>query len=283
MPKLIKAYKKDFTIIDNQIFKDKRLGCKDLGLLCLMFSLPDDWEFSIYGLSTVCKDGKDSIRTGIETLERYGYLTRKQARNAKGSFDGYDYYLYMDPKDNEYFPPKEDTPTLDIPMAENPTTDKPMMDEPSLDYPTQENKQEERKKQENTSYYNNKEIHKNSTESATRMDGSKIVVDEKTADLFFDRQRITKACATEILRLNEATRDSALSRRIVDYLSDSCNCYGTNQIRIINQLPDSDLRKLFEVTSGIVNEDPGTETLNNPKAYLSSEIGKCIEKYKQRN
>lgn len=254
-----------------------------MGLLCLMFSLPDDWEFSISGLSTVCKDGKDSIRTGIETLERYGYLTRKQARNAKGSFDGYDYYLYMNPKDNDDFPPKEDVPTSDTPLTENPTTGESTMDKPSLDYPSQENKQEERKNQENTSFNNNKKIYKDKSKSATRMDDSKTVADEKTADLFFDRQRITKACATEILRLNEATRDSALSRRIVDYLSDSCNCYGVDQIRIINRLPDSDLRKLFEVTSDIVNGYPGMEKLIDPKAFLSSEIKKCIEKYKQRN
>ncbi len=144
MPKLIKAYKSDFTIIDNQIFKDKRLSCKDIGLLCLMYSLSNDWDFSIAGLSVICKDGTAIIRSGIENLEKYGYLTRKQVREDNGTFDGYDYYLYMDPKDNPDFPSKEV-----LPLLENLTSVNTSSVRPISDIDTQVNKQEVSKNEVN--------------------------------------------------------------------------------------------------------------------------------------
>jgi len=152
MAKLIKGNKKQFTIIDNNIFKDRRLHLKDTGLLCLMLSLPDNWSFSIKGLSSLCPDGKDSVRAGIENLERYGYLTRKQARDDGGSFSGYNYYIYSDPSENEdYHPETEETesenlnggsplsenPTTVNPTTGNPTTAEPASAEPSSDNPTQ--------------------------------------------------------------------------------------------------------------------------------------------------
>jgi hypothetical protein len=81
MAKLIKAYKDNFTIVDNEIFKDQRLSYKELGLLCQMLSLPNNWSFSVAGLAVIHKDGTDSIKAGVKKLEEYGYLTRKQQYN----------------------------------------------------------------------------------------------------------------------------------------------------------------------------------------------------------
>ena len=269
MPKLIKAYKTDFTIIDNSIFKNKRLCCKDIGLLCLMYSLSDDWDFSIVGLSSICKDGTSSIRSGIENLEKYGYLTRKQSRDQRGSFDGYDYYLYMDPKDNPDYPPRGS-----LPMSENPTTVNP-----TLENGPQENKQKERKKKENYSSFNNNTFFidtKDSTAAAEKHDSS---VDDKKTGKGFNTKRIIDSNEIEIARLDEATRNNVLSGKIVDYLSDSCNCFGLDQIDIINRLPDEDFKKLFSITCDIVTEFPDMEKINNPKAFLSSQIKKCIVAY----
>ena len=252
MPKLIKAYKSDFTIIDNKLFKDRRLSCKDIGLLCLMISLPDDWSFSIKGLSVICLDGISSIRTGIENLEKCGYLTRKQGRDADGSFDGYDYYLYMDPDDNPDY--CEETPLL-----ENPTTVNPMTVNPISENCIQDNIKESRKKEDD--YSNNK----NDVET-------KVCIG-------FDRQRIIDSNRIDIARLNEATRNDELTSKIIDYLSDSCNCFGLEQIATINKLPDSDFRKLFSITCDIVIEDTDMDCIYNHKAYLSSQIKKCIAAY----
>ena len=146
MAKLIKGNKKNFTVIDNTIFKDTRLSLKDKGLFCQMISLPDNWNFSIKGITALCDDGKDSIRAGMENLEKYGYLTRKQARDEGGSFSGYDYYIYQNPEENPDFNPSEEDPLMEnpltdesgskSPLSENPTTVNPTTGNPTSDKPT---------------------------------------------------------------------------------------------------------------------------------------------------
>ncbi len=59
---------------------------KDRGVLCTLCSLPDGWEFSVAGLSTLVPDGVDSIRKSIQNLEKFGYVLRKQSRAKNGKF-----------------------------------------------------------------------------------------------------------------------------------------------------------------------------------------------------
>ena len=76
----------NFTMISNRILKDKELSMKDRGVLCTLYSLPDDWEFSINGISAIVSDCPDSIRASIIKLEKLGYLTRIKSRNASGNY-----------------------------------------------------------------------------------------------------------------------------------------------------------------------------------------------------
>ena len=76
----------NFTMISNRILKDKELSMKDRGVLCTLYSLPDDGEFSINGISAIVSDCPDSIRASILKLEKLGYLTRIKSRNASGNF-----------------------------------------------------------------------------------------------------------------------------------------------------------------------------------------------------
>ncbi len=76
----------NFTMISNIILKDKEPSMKDRGVLCTLYSLPDDWEFSINGISAIVSDCPDSIRASIIKLEKHGYLTRIKSRNASGNF-----------------------------------------------------------------------------------------------------------------------------------------------------------------------------------------------------
>ena len=145
MAKLIKAYKDNFTIVDNDIFKDERLSLKELGLLCQLLSLPNDWNFSVAGLSTLHKDGEDSIKAGIKKLEEYGYLTRRRSRDTSGLYTGNDYLIYQNPLDNPDFnapdqttqndgnSPLGENPLVDNPPEENPLVDKPLTDKPLVD------------------------------------------------------------------------------------------------------------------------------------------------------
>ena len=73
---------KNFTMISNNILRDKSLSMKDCGVLCTLCSLPDGWEFSIVGLSATVPDGVDSIRKSITNLEELGYMNRTKSRGS---------------------------------------------------------------------------------------------------------------------------------------------------------------------------------------------------------
>lgn len=88
----------NYTIMSNYHFKEKKMSLKAKGLLSLMLSLPDDWDYSISGLASLSKDGKDSIMSALAELEKFGYLTRSQMTNAKGQFSGVEYNIFEEPQ-----------------------------------------------------------------------------------------------------------------------------------------------------------------------------------------
>ena len=112
----------NFTTIDNNIFKNQNLSNKATGLLCLMLSLPDDWDFSIEGLMKLKKDNRSAIRTALYELEEEGYLHRERDRNEKGILTNTIYDIY------------------EVPMLENRTLDEPKFEKPTLEKPTLENR-----------------------------------------------------------------------------------------------------------------------------------------------
>ena len=84
--------------MSNYHFKEKKMSLKAKGLLSLMLSLPDDWNYSISGLVTLSKDGKDSVMSALGELEEFGYLTRVRLTNSKGQFSGVEYNIYEEPQ-----------------------------------------------------------------------------------------------------------------------------------------------------------------------------------------
>ena len=60
----------NFTMVCNNILRDKTLTMKDRGVLCTIFSFPDGWDFSLKGLSAIVPDGIDSLRASINRLEK---------------------------------------------------------------------------------------------------------------------------------------------------------------------------------------------------------------------
>jgi hypothetical protein len=81
MSVLRKEKKSSFTVIDNAIFKDRTLSMKAMGLLCLMLSLPDNWDYSIAGLVALVSDGESAVRSTLKELETSGYFRREQVRD----------------------------------------------------------------------------------------------------------------------------------------------------------------------------------------------------------
>ena len=87
---------KDFTIVSIHHLKNSQLSLKAKGLLTLMLSLPDDWDYSIMGLAALSKDGKDAVMSALNELSESGYICIESFRNEKGQYESI-YNVYENP------------------------------------------------------------------------------------------------------------------------------------------------------------------------------------------
>lgn len=143
----------NYTVISNYHLRDKNLSLKTIGLLSLILSLPDTWDYSQAGLAAICKDGEDSIRSGLKELEKYGYLERERERDDSGRMRGIVYHIYEVPrnkrdevktttfeitsvksKDREVAPHSKQ-PSIKSPKRENPILDNPTLETPIIEFP----------------------------------------------------------------------------------------------------------------------------------------------------
>jgi hypothetical protein len=88
---------RDFTVMSNHHLRSNTLSLKAKGLLSLMLSLPDTWDYTTRGLSCICKEGIDSISTALGELERSGYLTRRRIRDPHGRLSDIEYTIHEQP------------------------------------------------------------------------------------------------------------------------------------------------------------------------------------------
>ena len=123
-----------YTVMSNHHLRNKDLTLKAKGLLSQMLSLPEDWDYTLAGLSYINRESIDAIRTAIWELEKAGYITRRQGRDDKGKMTAIEYTIYEQPQ-----PPTDTPPELDYPILENPTTGNPLLENPTTDNPTSEN------------------------------------------------------------------------------------------------------------------------------------------------
>ena len=118
-----------YTVMSNHHLRNKELTLKAKGLLSQMLSLPENWDYTLAGLSHINKESIDAIRTAVLELEKAGYIERSQGRDEKGKMTAITYTIYEQPI----------SPVLDQPVLENPTSDKPILEKPKADNPTSEN------------------------------------------------------------------------------------------------------------------------------------------------
>jgi len=169
MPVMKKGSRNRWTTIDNFCFHDKSLSYKEIGLLCSMLSLPDDWKFNVRGLAALHSDGVESVSSGINRLIEKGYIYREQANSSKG-FKEIVYWIYQKPSENPYFQSqesreeKEDIPHTDIPCTENPYTGKPDTEKTYTENPALLNTNELKTKESNTKEQN---MYESDSESVT--------------------------------------------------------------------------------------------------------------------
>ena len=131
---------RDYTVMCNHHLKDSGLSLKAKGLLSMMLSLPDEWNYSTRGLAAICKEGVDAIGKALKELEQAGYIVRRQLRGADGRICDTEYTIYEQPR----------PPDTALPNTENPYLDIPDMEEPDTDNPAQLNTKKSNTKQSNT-------------------------------------------------------------------------------------------------------------------------------------
>ena len=120
---IVRVHKtQNFTVMSNYHFKERKMSLKAKGLLSLMLSLPDDWNYSISGLVSLSKDGKDSVMSTLAELEKFGYLKRDRTTDSKGRFSGVEYHIYEQPQPKE---PIADNPISDLQNTDNQNADNP--------------------------------------------------------------------------------------------------------------------------------------------------------------
>ena len=136
---------KGYTVMSNHHLRNKELTLKAKGLLSQMLSLPENWDYTLAGLSHINKESIDAIRTAIWELEKAGYIERSQGRDEKGKMTAITYTIYEQPQS---------------PVLENPTSDKPTLEKPKTDNPTSENPMQLNKDIQKTDLSRKEEINK---------------------------------------------------------------------------------------------------------------------------
>ncbi|MCQ2510945.1 MAG: helix-turn-helix domain-containing protein [Lachnospiraceae bacterium] len=156
---------KNYTTMSNFHLKDRELSLKAKGLLSIMLSLPDDWDFTQAGLVTLSRDGMDSLRSTLSELEKHGYLVRTKILNEKGQFSDIEYCVFEHPIEVQKDEKKRDTEkkkkrktvatskakdvlnpesgkskpveeVMEEPPLENPRAGRPTLEPPILENPT---------------------------------------------------------------------------------------------------------------------------------------------------
>ncbi len=143
---------RDYTVMANHHLRNRALSLKAKGLLSLMLSLPDDWDYTTKGLSHICKDGVDSISATVRELEAAGYVKRRRLRNAQGQLAEVEYTILEQPEapDTSEAPEGESSPKRENPVQGNPILGEPEQAEPVLENPAQLNTKKSNPQKQNT-------------------------------------------------------------------------------------------------------------------------------------
>jgi len=288
----------NYTVMSNYHLRDKRLNLRTIGLLSLILSLPQDWDYSQAGLVAICKDGPDSVAAGLKQLEDFGYLERSRERDAKGRVHGVVYRVYEAPKDiiqkdtsSNCDLPKQERPKQEIPKQVNPNQEILNQDFPTLGKQSQINKE-----LQNTDMINHPSIYQSrKNEIGGKVDGSTtptpgdiykgvIAVIEKNVNLdFFEYQseradQLFDDAKIELFEYEEMKREFNAEevKKIIRYVADVIVSESTEPMKIGGELISRDIvkSKLMKVDMlemkrvlNAINKNPN---IKNPKSYAIS-------------
>ena len=253
---------RDYTVMANFHLRDRSLSLKAKGLLSLMLSLPENWDYTTKGLACICKDGVDSICSTVKELEQAGYVKRRRLRDAQGRLSEVEYTILEkpDPAGKSSDSPKLENPVLDKPVLDFPEQAKPKQEKPEQENPAQLSIQELNKQESNT---DQSSIH-SFFPSEAAADGQKDAKDE--------RDKIRHQIEYDWLR--EQYRPEAVDELVEIMLDVSMNRSPTIRIGRDAEYPTAYVRERFSkitvmhierVLEGIA--DNRTQ-VRNTKAYL---------------
>ena len=223
----------DYTVMSNYHFREKDMSLKAKGLLSLMLSLPEDWDFTVKGLANLNKDGVDGVRAALEELKLFGYLKVTRERNEKGQVSGTVYGIYEKPT--------QEKPVLEEPKEENPILEKPTQEKPIQENPTQLNTK-------GIKYLNNKILKESSTKGIKESARAK-----KEPEQYFEDEELN--CKfLEFLAMRKKIRkpvrtDRALKALLKKLHELSGGDLGTMK-KIIDQSLDKEWLGFFELKTG---------------------------------
>lgn len=129
----------NYTIMSNHHLRNKALSLKSKGLLSLMLSLPEDWDYTTRGLASICKEGVDSVCATVRELEAAGYIIRRRVRDKNGQMRGMEYTVLEEPQ------PPQPEPGQAAPDCAQPKQAKPKREKPVQDNPAQLNTKRQKK------------------------------------------------------------------------------------------------------------------------------------------
>ena len=124
---------RDYTVMSNHHLRNANLSLKAKGLLSMMLSLPEDWNYTTRGLAKICKEGVDAIGATLRELEGAGYIVRHQRRDKSGRITDTEYVIYEQPQ------PDMSQPDMSQPDTASPDTENPDMVKPDTEKPAELN------------------------------------------------------------------------------------------------------------------------------------------------
>ena len=148
---------RDYTVMSNHHLRNHELSLKAKGLLSMMLSLPDDWNYTTRGLAKICKEGVDAIGNALRELETAGYIVRNQLRDRQGRISDTEYVIYEQPQPKNPDTPQPDTgspdtenPDMEKPDTGSPDTENPDMEKPDTEKPAELNIEKPNTQKQNT-------------------------------------------------------------------------------------------------------------------------------------
>ena len=141
---------RDYTVMSNHHLRNHDLSLKAKGLLSMMLSLPDDWNYTTRGLAKICKEGVDAIGNALRELETAGYIVRHQLRDQQGRISDTEYVIYEQPQLPQPRQPETPGPDTAEPDTGSPDTAFPYLDKPDTEKPAELNIEKPNTQKQNT-------------------------------------------------------------------------------------------------------------------------------------